>query len=316
VLVYAGVVALYAIADHQANIAGSGCTEDAPADAVFVSFTPQSMDAAGDRLVSTFAVLDFGPLAKADTGFLVDPLTILVSDNDGPSSFTIAADALPSPQPLRLITDGFIEQWPFDTHAVDVVFLSLQTVDGVTTPVDTVVCGSAHVPGWTFASEQIEGSGDITVNGEPVPELRIVASRSPASVTFGLLILGLMIVMPVLSLTIAILAYRGVRKVEATLMSWMAAMLFATIPLRTFLPGAPPIGSWVDYLVVLWVLAGLVLALVIYVRAWVRWTPPAAGFAAADSSAAAIGVAAASAPLIAANDADGSASDGGGGAGD
>jgi hypothetical protein len=51
----------------------------------------------------------------------------------------------------------------------------------------------------------------------------------------------------------------------------MAAMLFATIPLRTFLPGSPPIGSWVDYLVVLWVVAGLVLGMVTYVLAWLRW---------------------------------------------
>ena len=80
-----------------------------------------------------------------------------------------------------------------------------------------------------------------------------------------------MAVLPVLGLTVAIVAYRGIRKVEATLMSWMAAMLFATIPLRTFLPGSPPIGSWVDYLVVLWVVAGLVLGLVIYVLAWLRW---------------------------------------------
>ena len=82
-----------------------------------------------------------------------------------------------------------------------------------------------------------------------------------------------MIVMPVLGLTVAIRVLRGKRKVEATLMSWLAAMLFATIPLRTFLPGSPPVGSWVDYLVVLWVVAGLIAALVIYVVAWLRWAP-------------------------------------------
>lgn len=56
-------------------------------------------------------------------------------------------------------------------------------------------------------------------------------------------------------------------------MSWMAAMLFATVPLRGFLPGSPPVGSWVDYLVVLWVIAGLIASLVIYVIAWLRWAP-------------------------------------------
>jgi hypothetical protein len=52
-------------------------------------------------------------------------------------------------------------------------------------------------------------------------------------------------------------------------------MLFATIPLRGFLPGSPPIGSWIDYLVVLWVIAALIAGLVIYVLAFLRWAPSA-----------------------------------------
>jgi len=86
-------------------------------------------------------------------------------------------------------------------------------------------------------------------------------------------LLSLMVVMPVLVLTVSISVYRGRRKVEATLMSWIGAMLFATIPLRNFLPGNPPIGSWVDYLIVLWVIAGLVVGLIVYVAAWLRLGP-------------------------------------------
>ncbi len=106
--------------------------------------------------------------------------------------------------------------------------------------VPTLLCGSAHVPGWTFSSEEIAGTDEVVVDGEPVTQMRITATRSGATVAFGIVILGLMAVLPVLGLTVAIIAYRGIRKVEATLMSWMAAMLFATIPLRTFLPGSPP----------------------------------------------------------------------------
>ena len=82
-----------------------------------------------------------------------------------------------------------------------------------------------------------------------------------------------MIVMPVLVLSVAITVYRGRRRVEASFMSWMGAMLFATIPLRTFLPGSPPIGSWIDFLIVLWVIVGLIGGLAIYVAAWFRWSP-------------------------------------------
>lgn len=269
VVVYVVVVALYAVSERAANI--EGCTEEPPSDAVLLSITPESVNAASDRIVANLTVLSFGPIGSADTSLLSEPLTILVSDTDGPRSFTIAQDEIPSPQSLNLITDGYVERWPFDSHSVDVAILSLQGDGEDMTAIPTLLCGSAHVPGWTFSSEEVAGTDEIVVDGEPVTQIRVTATRSGATVAFGIVILGLMAVLPILGLTVAIVAYRGIRKVEATLMSWMAAMLFATIPLRTFLPGSPPIGSWVDYLVVLWVVAGLVLGLVIYVLAWLRW---------------------------------------------
>lgn len=269
VAVYVVVVALYALSERAANI--EGCTEGPPADAVLLSITPESVNAASDRIVANLTVLSFGPIGSADTSLLSEPLTILVSDTDGPRSFTIAQDEIPSPQSLNFITDGYVERWPFDSHSVDVAILSLQGEGEDMTAIPTLLCGSAHVPGWTFSSEEVAGTDEIVVDGEPVTQIRVTATRSGATVAFGIVILGLMAVLPILGLTVAIVAYRGIRKVEATLMSWMAAMLFATIPLRTFLPGSPPIGSWVDYLVVLWVVAGLVLGLVIYVLAWLRW---------------------------------------------
>ena len=295
-LVYVAVVALYALNERFASI--EGCTEDPPSDAVLLAIAPEAVDAVQDRLTTTLTVMSFGPLASNASGLLSDPLTILVSDNDGPRSFTIAQDEIPSPQSLRLITDGFVERWPFDTHTVDFAVVSIQTVDGMESAIPTRLCGSAHVPGWTFSSEEVAGTDEVVVDGERVTQLRVTATRSVATVAFGIVILGLMAVLPVLGLTVAIVAYRGIRKVEATLMSWMAAMLFATIPLRTFLPGSPPIGSWVDYLVVLWVVAGLVLGLVIYVLAWLRWgTRGERG--APDGSLAVVGPETASAPAAA-----------------
>jgi hypothetical protein len=272
ILIYVAVVTLYAINDKFATI--TGCTGDPPSDSVLLQLTPESVDASRDRIVANLSVLSFGPIGEKDSGLLADPLTVLVSDTDGPRSYTFAADEFPSPVSVNFITTGFIEQWPFDTHTVDVTMLSLQTVAGETSGVPTQVCGSAHVPGWTFDSQAIAGTEEIQVNGQEVPQMRITATRSIATVAFGIVILALMAVLPVLALTVAIAAYRGTKRAEPTLMSWVAALLFATIPLRTFLPGSPPIGSWVDYLVVLWVVAGLVVALVIDVRAWLKWSAP------------------------------------------
>jgi len=221
----------------------------------------------------TIDVESFGPFEGESAGIPDEDLTLLITDTDGPRSYDIDAGEIPSPISVRLVSDGQIERWPFDTHTVQFAVAVLHEVDAGLRPVPLDVCGSAHVPGWTFSSLQVDGEGDLVLGDQVVDEISLTATRSAATVAFGVIIVALMIVMPALGLTVAVRVLRGERKAEATLMSWMAAMLFATIPLRTFLPGSPPIGSWVDYLVVLWVVAGLIAALVIYVVAWLKWAP-------------------------------------------
>jgi hypothetical protein len=112
--------------------------------------------------------------------------------------------------------------------------------------------------------------------------VQFTITRAASTIAFGVVLLTLMVIAPVLVLTAAITVYRGRRKIEATMLGWFGAMLFATIPLRNFLPGSPPIGSWVDYLIVLWVIAALIAGLVIFILAWLRSGP--AGVAAAESA--------------------------------
>jgi hypothetical protein len=272
VIVYVGVVALYALNERAATIVG--CSDDQPADAVLLALSPTSVDAAADRISATVSVVSFGPAAAAATGMPESDLTLVVSGTDGARTFSFPADDIPPVLSLRLITDGAIEQWPFDAHVAQFAAVVFEERGGDLRPLPTVLCGVVHVPSWSFSAVVVEGTGSIVLNGDAADEVRLTAQRSVATVAFGLIILMLMIVMPVLGLIVAIRVLRGERKAEATLMSWMAAMLFATIPLRTFLPGSPPVGSWVDYLVVLWVIAALIAALVIYVVAWLKWAPP------------------------------------------
>jgi hypothetical protein len=51
-------------------------------------------------------------------------------------------------------------------------------------------------------------------------------------------------------------------------LTWYAAMLFAVVPLRNILPGAPPPGAWIDVGLVLWVLVALVTAMLMAVISW------------------------------------------------
>jgi len=76
--------------------------------------------------------------------------------------------------------------------------------------------------------------------------------------------------LPIVCWVVGLKLYREDRLFEAGFLGWIAAMLFATIPIRNFFPGSPPPGSWVDVLVTLWVVVALTAALVLGLAAFVK----------------------------------------------
>ncbi|RFA12374.1 hypothetical protein B7R22_16400 [Subtercola boreus] len=186
-----------------------------------------------------------------------------------PSTPPSTADP-PDPRPLHSPCAEEIcgQKWPFDTYRAELTtFAFTGEGDGrITVPTDA--CLDDSVPGWQLHTNRVDltGYSVTTADGDTsLPTVEIVATRPASTVAFGIVLLGLMAVIPVLVLFVAISAYTGRRQVEATLTSWIGAMLFVVIPLRTFLPGSPPVGSWIDYLVVLRVIVGLVTGLTIYI---------------------------------------------------
>lgn len=264
-VLYVGVVLLYAL--HQGtevSLADGG----AAADAMTLQVEPRKVDAAGrgiDLLLTPDA--GTGPLASGDELTLDEPMTLVVTPSNGERQFDYPQGRIVGAVEVTIpFDDGAVEQWPFDSYHVQALVIPNRLDGNDALALDVAYTASGNVPGWVI---------DVTVDrgdGSDPPTVDIRAHRPIATVAFAIVLLSVMVVMPILVLIVAIWSYRGARRVEATLMGWIAAMLFATIPLRSFLPDAPPIGSWVDYLVVLWVIVGLVLGLGIFTAAWLRWT--------------------------------------------
>ncbi|MEV8239414.1 DUF4436 family protein [Microbacterium testaceum] len=261
---YVTVIALYA---SGSEVVSRG--DDAvPPGAISLALTPEKMDASTDRLTVSLLPKQADGGEYTD-GVVVDkPFYVLVSAAAGSTVARYDPSALVAPSEVSFVMDGAIEQWPFDHYRVrSYVVAAVDDADGETVPLPTAVTVSGRgVSGWDITmSESDAGSGLIAVE--------FSASRSGATIAFGIVLLTLMVIIPTLVLVVAIAVLRGRRKVEVTALGWMGAMLFATIPLRNFLPGSPPIGSWIDYLIVLWVLAALVAGLVVFVIAWWRRGP-------------------------------------------
>lgn len=172
----------------------------------------------------------------------------------------------PQSRPATLLFDGDIQNWPFDHYTAPVAAIVTVGEGADARLVDSVVVVSGSVQGW-----DLQATDDPDLAG-----LIVDASfhRSFAIVLFGITLVLVLALLPVACWIVAWKLYRERRLFEAGMLGWTAALLFAVIPIRTFFPGSPPPGSWVDVLVVLWVIVALTVALFIGVAAWIRHPRP------------------------------------------
>lgn len=278
VLLYAAVVTLYAL---SGNVASLNATEPEPDDGgVTVILNVEGVDAVHQRVDMSVQVDPSETLLSGDSITLKQDVHVIVSPIEGSQALTFEAQATASTKPVTLLTEGEVARWPFDAyHAKQMIVLAYVMDNGEARPIPTNIWFTGDVPGWSVSVSQKgkapkELPSTLVQAAAVSPLIDVVATRSVSTVAFAFVLLALLIVMPCLVLFVAITAYRGRRKLEPSFMGWMGAMLFATIPLRGFLPGSPPIGSWIDYTVVLWVVVGLIVGLAIYVAAWARWARP------------------------------------------
>ena len=88
------------------------------------------------------------------------------------------------------------------------------------------------------------------------------------------MVLILFILIALFAITVAYVVGAAKRRIEPALIGWGAALLFALPALRNAMPGAPPIGAWIDILVFLWVIVIAVISYLVVVSTWVRKSAP------------------------------------------
>ncbi|MGZ5363226.1 MAG: DUF4436 family protein [Mycobacterium sp.] len=166
-----------------------------------------------------------------------------------------------------LIAVGDPDNWPFDSYNTDIIGVEVFSGIGAqrqAVPAGIIVAG--HINGWNIGGEP------GTIDSPPAPQqtLRLTLERSTAALSFDIGLILVLLALPAAALFVAIQTLAGRQTFLPPVMTWFAAVLFAVIPLRNLLPGAPPAGAWIDQLVVLWVLLAVAAAMVMYVAAWWR----------------------------------------------
>ena len=128
---------------------------------------------------------------------------------------------------------------------------------------------TGSLDGWDVNVRRVHDAAD-TENPNSLDNVIITLHRSKGPLIFDLGICLILVALPILALWVAIPMVLGRTTFLPPFGTWYGAMLFAIVPLRNFLPGNPPLGSWIDQAVVLWVLIGLVVAMALFILAWWR----------------------------------------------
>jgi hypothetical protein len=164
--------------------------------------------------------------------------------------------------------NGDSDQWPFDSYSTE--FLSADVLVGAGDEREFVparVETEGSIDGWSISRNEGPPSPDSVGQGKSV---QIELRRALGPLTFDLGICLVLIALPTLAIFTTYQVVTRKREFQMPFLTWFAAMLFAIVPLRNILPGAPPPGAWIDMVLVLWVIIALVTSMVVYVITWYR----------------------------------------------
>jgi hypothetical protein len=196
-----------------------------------------------------------------DTAVRMDPANDL-------GDLVYPAGKAPAQVATTIEAHGDPNNWPFDSYSTDTLSAEVLVGQGDARkyiPARVEVVG--QLEGWDVSVQRV---GEASQESDRPDNVIITLHRAKGPLIFDLGVCLVLFALPTLAFAVATQIALGKRKFVPPFVTWFAAMLFAVIPIRNFLPGSPPPGAWIDQAIVLWVLLGLVGAMGMYMFTWYR----------------------------------------------
>lgn len=239
------------------------------ADDSVVQVHLEKLDTVANRLTVNVLVYPKDSLYDKNLGVLTSDAAVRLYPENDLGDLQYPVGKAPAQVSTGLVAHGDPGNWPFDSYKTEVIAADVFTGSGMNrekVPARVEVTGK--LDGWDATVTRVHDPED------PNPDVKdnviITLERSKGPLIFDVGICLVLIALPVLALWVAIPMALGRTTFLPPLGTWFAALLFAVVPLRNFLPGSPPPGSWIDQAIVLWVLIGLVTAMSLFIVAWWR----------------------------------------------
>jgi Domain of unknown function (DUF4436) len=198
---------------------------------------------------------------KTDTAVRMDPPNDL-------GDLLYPAGKSPAQVATTIEAHGNPNNWPFDTYTTDTLSADVLVGSGDDrkyVPARVEVTGA--LDGWEVSVKRV---GEASQESDKADNVIITLKRAKGPLIFDLGICLVLFSLPIMALAVAITIVTRRRKFIPPFVTWFAAVLFAIIPIRNFLPGSPPAGAWIDQALVIWVLIALVVAMGLFMVSWYR----------------------------------------------
>ncbi|KBZ68612.1 DUF4436 domain-containing protein [Mycobacterium colombiense] len=241
-------------------------------DATIVQLRLEELKPVANRL--SVEVLAYPGVAQYDNRFdvLANDVAVRLYPTSDLGDLQYPKGKAPAQLSTTIEAHGDPGNWPFDSYQTEPIAADAFVGTGDNrkkVPARVEVTGA--LDGWQISVNRVHDPSALptsraTDNGNVV----ITLKRAKGPLIFDLGICLVLISLPTLALLVAIPMALGRRKFLPPFATWYAANLFAIVPLRNILPGAPPPGSWIDQAIVQWVLIALVAAMSLYIVAWIR----------------------------------------------
>ncbi|MBF6330320.1 DUF4436 family protein [Nocardia transvalensis] len=227
---------MYVFGKHRADVSYSFGDLDRP-DRVDVGVWVSRVDTATQTVMVDVNVSPQGALAD-DSGYFRSGAVLVMPSAAKSDPIKIAAGQPVSTIDTKFALLGTNTDYPFDRYRTRLAF-QVFGADGHPLPTVTIV-----------------GNGDsffkvgARLDTAAEPSLTVLDTqikRSTPTLVFALFIMVLMLGLAVAAATAAYYVLRWRRGLLFPACSMMAAVLFALVPLRNAVPGAPPIGSIIDF---------------------------------------------------------------------
>ncbi len=267
-VLFGGMITLAAMAyDAEGGSRTAAALGPSADSGLILTLDPVSVDATRNTAVLHVNVGGQGAVLNSDAR-LAQNTRIMVSSASGIIEQRLLAGTAPGQFDITVGMDGEEARYPFDAHEAMLLITAdsfTKNADGTFTstgPIEVGVQGGGGVNGWDTTYSLATAMVDTSVAS-------IAFQRAFSTQAFALLILLLAGLLAAFALTIGVLVVTRRRKVEAALLSWTAALLFALPLLRNYLPNGPPVGASFDIFYYLWVIVVTVVANALVIIGWV-----------------------------------------------